>query len=167
MEINEANMYEIIKPGDLIFSRDNSLISKIVRIRTLSQWSHCGIVIGRIHGSINCISARMNGITTDKLGEWGNEVQILRIKDATQKQIDDIINFTIVNVGIKYGYCGLLDLMTMRNHKETKRWSCSEFIYKAILSSGIDLFDGKKPPQFVTVGHLYENPRLKFITELR
>ena len=39
----------MILKGDLIFSRDNSLISKVIRLRTLSQWSHVGLCIGVIN----------------------------------------------------------------------------------------------------------------------
>ena len=159
--------YSIIRPGDRVFRREDTLASKIVRLRTLSQWSHCGIVIGRQDNTVKCLSATFkHGVTVDNLREWGRKIQILRMENITGKQLDDMIDFCIRQVGKKYDYCGLFDFLFMQKLQSDSRWFCSELIYSAMLSIDVDIFKGRKCSGIVSPGDLYENPKLNFVCEI-
>jgi uncharacterized protein YycO len=163
-----TNGKEIFQVGDIVFERTDTITSKLIRMRTLSQWSHVGIIIGRVHGAVKVVSARRNGVIVDTLRDWGNKVQVLRLDPevASEYQLEQMTKFAIQKVGKKYDYCGILDFITMTRYQNDNRWFCSELVHSSMLSASIDIFKKKKPPEFVTPGILYENPYLNYIAQL-
>lgn len=141
---------ELINPGDIIFNRNKGLWSKLLRAFTLSQWSHVGIVIGRHQGKITCVSARFGGVVYDNLIDWGSEVQIKRIRDINECQIQKMISYISTQVGKKPISCGI--------------FCNSMFVHLAFLKAGLDIFKEKK--KIITVGDIYESPKLQFIAEI-
>lgn len=146
---------EMIKPGDIIFSRSNTLCSKFFRMITLSQWSHVGIIIGRHRGKITCVSSRFNGVVYDNLVDWGSDIQILRVKNITECQINKMINYITTQVGKP---CILMNMSGCKFN--------SMLVYMSLLKAGIDIFKDSHKRGFITIGDLYENPRLEFVTEI-
>lgn len=160
---------EVFKVGDIVFGRNSGLCSRVVRMRTLSQWSHCGIILGRNHGTIKVISARWQGVTVDTLRDWDKNVQVLRLVEevADPAQIDKMVAFAIRQVGKGYNWAGMINFFTLGGAQgKDHRWFCSELVHSAMQHAGIDLWKYKKPPKFITCGHLYENPNLKFVSSL-
>ena len=156
---------EIINPGDIIFSRNNGTISRFIRMRTLSQWSHVGIVTGRYDGNIKCISARWDGVVYDNIKDWYGDIQILRVKNIDSHQIHKVIEYTSTQVGKPYGWCGVKDFLTLQKHQSGSRWFSSVLVYCSFLKAGIDLLE-KHKCCFVSPGELYESPKLTFIAKL-
>jgi len=39
----------MVSIGDLVFSRDRGVVSKLIQMRTLSQWSHVGLCVGVVN----------------------------------------------------------------------------------------------------------------------
>lgn len=158
---------KILQPGDIIFSKSNNIFSRLIRTRTMSQWSHCGIVIGRKAGTIKCVSARLRGgVKVDSLKDWASTVQVLRLENVTELQKDKMIDFCLRQVGKKYDVCGILDFLTFQNLQSNSRWFCSELVNSAMLYAGIDLFKSRKESAFISPGDLYENPMLNFVVEI-
>jgi uncharacterized protein YycO len=158
---------ESFQPGDIVFSKDKSLTSSIIQWRTMSQWSHVGVIVGKKKDSgWKTISARGKGVVYERLLDWTGYIQILRVNDITEQQRENFVNFCIEQVGKQYDIWGFLDFFCMKKIQREDRWFCSELIYRGLLNSGIDIFKNKKTPNFVTPGDLYENPSLKMIGEL-
>jgi uncharacterized protein YycO len=156
-----------LKPGDIVFRRFDNITSKLIRLRTLSQWSHCGIIVGRKDNSVKCLSSDFHrGVGMDNLRDWGKKVQVLRLCNATEEQINAMIDFCIRQVGVPYDYLGILDFLFMQNLQRDNRWFCSELVYSAMCHAGIDILKGRKHRWLVSPGDLYENPELSFVTEI-
>jgi len=157
---------ELIRPGDIVFTRNSGIMSRVVRMRTLSQWSCVGIVVGRTEGTIKVISAKWGGVVVDELRNFGKHIQVLRCESATPEQIKRMLDFSIELVGKNYDWCGILDFLFLQRLQSDRRWFCSELIYSAMNYSGIDILDGKKKTGFVSPGDLYESPLLRFVIRL-
>lgn len=166
MAINDIE--DVFQPGDIVFRRIyKDFSSKLIRIRTMSQWSHCGVIIGRKNRTVKCISAQFNkGVVVDNLREWGNKIHVLRLKNATTAQKDIMVDYCIRHVGIKYDCVGVIDFLTFQRAQAGKRWFSSELLYASMKYAGIDILQGKKQNRFVSPGDLYESPLLKFIGEI-
>jgi len=152
---------EVIQPGDIVFGRSNTVCSKLMRVITLSQWSHVGIVIGRHQGKLTCVSARWNGVVYDNLIDWGSEVQILRVRGITEQQIQKMIGYVTTQVGKPIDFSGCFT-----SSRNCIRWFDSMLIYFTMLKAGIDIFKESHKRKYISTGDLYENPRLEFITEI-
>ncbi len=154
----------MLQIGDIVFSRDNSLVSKIIRLRTLSQWSHVGILSGYHRGVHLVISARWKGVVEDILEyDWPKTRQVLRVRGITEAEVRTIVGFCKMQLGKRYDFCGLLDFLTFQKHQSDDRWFCSELVYAALRYAGIDIFRGRKDRAFVSPGDIYENPLLEIV----
>lgn len=161
-----VNERQIFKPGDIVFSRNDTLLSKLIRIRTLSQWSECGVILGRNDGTIKTISARFkDGVKVGKLRDWGTSIQVLRIESATDENIQCMLDFLVKQVGKPYDCWAIADFWCTQKLQSDTRWFSSQLVYASIVAAGINLFKGKIP-KFVTPGDLYENPLLTFVSSL-
>ncbi|MCK5018207.1 MAG: hypothetical protein KAS32_14215 [Candidatus Peribacteraceae bacterium] len=150
-----------MKVGDIIFTRDDSWLSKLIRLRTLGNWSHVGIVM-----SINpfiCIAAEFSGVKSTTIERWADCSQILRVKE-TKKQTSKRLQFIESQLGKPYDFMGFIDFLTMQNHQSNNRWFCSELVSHSFLEVGIDLFEGRR--KLVAPSNLYENLNLEMIGEL-
>ncbi len=153
-----------IRPGDIVFSRKDSFISKIIRMATLSQWSSVGVVVGRKHGRVKCISAKLcGGVVYNDLMEWGKDVQILRVNGITESQVQKVISFMSSQVGRMFDWKSCLSSIITKKQKCVK-WFNSELVFMALLNSGVHLELHKH--NLLSPGNLYESPTLKFVTKV-
>jgi len=173
-----------IQKGDLIFSRSNTCVSKLIRFKTLSNWSHVGICIGHSSNKILqkliksygydlndandflILAAEFKGVTITTFSSWFEKYEALACLKPSLKNksnVDVIINIAITELNKKYDFLGLLDFVTFNKYQNSKRWFCSELISYIFKTAGEDLFNGRKDTAFTSPADIYENPKLKLI----
>jgi len=164
-----------------------TIVSKIIRLRILSQWSHVGICLGEINDDLfeklkSCnkeyvkidendyrktaiISARYKGVIIDVYeDDWYEEytkTQILRVV-AEKYRVDRAVEFCINEVGRKYDFCGLVDFLLAKKVQSEKRWFCSELVFEAYRRAGVEILV-RKEKEFISPGDLYESPYLVLV----
>ncbi len=153
--MSNTNKY---RAGDIFFSRDNSLTSKLIRIKTLSNWSHCGIILNKTY----VVSATIKGVVEEPIDNYPIR-QVLMLKGISNEIREKIVILARYQVGKKYDFCGLASFLLFKKLGSKDRWFCSEFVNEIYKRAGIDLFDGRKDGAFVSPADLYENPKLKLV----
>ena len=130
-----------VRPGDIVFMEINNYYYKI------PGWDHCGIYVGNnefIHAGsyLNCV-AKHNLAFFESL-----DIQIVYGKVITSNDTQRInaIDFAEGQIGKPYNSQDLKD-----QSFDSEDWYCSELVWAAYLSQGIDLDrNGWNFPYYVT-----------------
>jgi len=140
-----------LKPGDIIlFKPGGDLFSRIIAWGTKSPYSHVAI----------CVSPKMNlaieantrgGVRAIDLRKITREIDIYRIKEEHQFELEGVISFLVEQLNNRYDllgviYLGILKLLSIILRKPFKnaanKWQksrdyfCSELCYEAFLKGG-------------------------------
>lgn len=129
------NLLDVVKKGDIIYEANGGF----------GITGHIAIVDGiytKSDGSeyirlIEAISNDYGGVTKSILDDTRVDekaVTILRVKGTTSDIIDNVVNFCCTEVGSSYN----LDLAKDTSSDETD-WYCSELVWAAYKSQGIDI----------------------------
>lgn len=156
-----------LEVGDVLLYRNGkSLLTRLIRIFTTSDYNHAGIYVG--HGVV--YEALADGFNRREYGDMKqhllNGVDVYRMrKKIDQKAIKRAI---IACAGIKYGYVDLLKFLIYiltgkRFNKSSARLICSEAIAKVYRTSGYDLFPSIKNLDYISPSDLANNKKLQKI----
>lgn len=138
--INSANI------GDIIFSRENRLISKLVRKLTAFDFSHVLVKVSSLH----LVEAAATGIKIISTKAYVNDRAAVITSLPLPKCVDrpEFINDLLSKVNNKYDYflfIGLIlsKMLRLSRWKEnilnfTNRYTCSEYISEALAASGMN-----------------------------
>lgn len=133
----------------VIFGRDSSLSSKLIRAALWSQWSHCGIVDHDVVIEAYPGKGVIERPVTEFIDAYPNYC-LARI--PTNKSLA-VIEASRSQIGKPYDTLGLLGIMTRRKHLEaSKAWFCSELVAWSFEQAGAPLFT--IPPWRVTPADL-------------
>lgn len=129
----------ILKPGDIVLSSEPSLTSKIIRLSTLSNYSHAMLYVGN-----SLIHAEGKGIFSINpqrlLYTLDNNICVLRYKKGlTDEQEKLIIEYSRNQVGKLYGvFDAVTSIFKKFNNNDNKQF-CSRLIAIAYKNAGIAL----------------------------
>lgn len=115
----------------LLFSREDTLVSKGIRLITKSQWSHVDIIIKDTFA----IGAQINGVTlrTIKEAESYDEYELIRIDSPNNDE-----SFVVDQLDKPYDWLGLLGLeFGVRDWQDDSKWFCSELAATYVSRCGI------------------------------
>ncbi len=141
--------YKILKSGDIVFTRGNSINSYVVLLfdRNTSNYSHCGIIYKEkdkcyiIHATPSPIDNQKGRVVMESLEKFFlvNKVtltSISRLDDKYEKNIEKAVMETQ-----RYQKASILfdNEFSLKNDK----LYCTELIWKSFLDSGINLLDKK------------------------
>jgi hypothetical protein len=133
-----------LESGDIILTRSDSEISKLVRRLTKSQFSHAILYVG----VSSCIDSDGYGVQSQNIQRLlfnnNDDVKVLRIKDSTlSNKIPDVIVFARQKVGTEYSIeeAKVALLKKEIEAKEPNRQFCTRFVAQAFESGGIKLVD--------------------------
>lgn len=145
--------YEI-RPGDVILVEGRSRISEIIKTITLSNWTHTAVYIGRLHNiddptlrdeilriyqgqpddQLIIESLLGKGTIVDNIGKYRDDhLRICRPTNITRQDAQDVIAYTIHQLGKGYDVRQILDLMRFffPYGLLPKRWRSSLFEHNA------------------------------------
>ena len=143
-----------LRPGILLF-RGRGPVSALIRWQTRSQYSHAALLLQ--DGSV--IEAWQGGGVRRKwLRDWVG-VDILSVPGMTDEQWHQAIAFARAQIGLRYDWRGVFRFVSRRRAPGDDRWFCSELVYAACRSAGVDLLRDTDPAE-VSPGMLARSPLL-------
>jgi uncharacterized protein YycO len=137
-----------------------SLLSRLIKWRTWSEWSHVAIQVGG--GQV--IDAWKGGVRLIDNPFEGHDpatvVQVLACSCLTAEQEQRIADFLVGEIGAPYDYWGVLRFVSRRDRPNPLKWFCSELAFAAFQQAGIDLL-ARVPSWRVSPGDVAHSPLLK------
>lgn len=144
----------------IVLCQGKTLISKLIRWQTRSQYSHVAIVLD--DGSI-LESWHKGGVQHNKdLSVRHSKGTVIDLYDivVTKEQETKIISFFTKQLGKKYDFKMVLRFLTHGSEAGgiKYRWFCSEIVFAAFQYAGINLLENTRawecPPAWINKSHL-------------
>ena len=139
----------MIKAGNLIFVRDETFLSWIIRTITKSYYNHIAILISETE----VLEALPNGVFITPLSSYEDrefshklEYRIFEVDGMTKEQVYKVIEFSKKEVGKKYDFLQLVSIYFFylfgipKKYEPidvTEAWICSELVAEAFEYAGI------------------------------
>lgn len=109
----------------VVFSNSKLPFSYLIRCRTNSRWSHCGVLLP--DGSAIESAAMKGGVIRGSLEAFKERASDYAVAEYICNGPIAFFNFFIAQVGKKYDYTGLIGYQTKnRDFQEDDAWFCSE-----------------------------------------
>ncbi|WP_028449692.1 hypothetical protein [Chitinibacter tainanensis] len=124
----------------LIFSRNNGLHSRIVRLFTRSEWSHVEVLL--INSELIIGAEPGEGVIVNDLDREppGSTVAVGVVIDRLVPNPERATDFLIAQIGKKYDWTGLIGwLFKGRNWQEPNKWFCSELVAAMLIAGGHEM----------------------------
>ena len=110
-----------------VFARTDKIISKIIRWVTMSEWSHCGLVVdGFVYESVGGVGVVRTPIKVFEQRYKGDVKYCLTPCISVESAI--ALAKEKVERGVKYDHQGAIGVMFRRNMSMDNRDHCSEFL---------------------------------------
>lgn len=119
----------------VIFRKNKSKASKLIRFFTMGEWSHCGILFDQ-----HVYEATFEGIMKTSVIDFSKDADIetkkFPVVDSTK-----VYSFLNSQLGKEYDFSGAYGLLlTNTVIQDNDKWFCSELVYKALEVGGLKLF---------------------------
>ena len=130
----------------VVFSRSNKPFCWLIRLGTLSSWSHCGIIDGEY-----VIDATLaSGVRRIPFSEWKTHYTKYEIVKFPVKNTKESIAFARGRVGNKYDFLGIVSHIFHKDIEDKDADFCSELVAATI---GIKYKPWRLNPQFLKMVH--------------
>lgn len=145
--------------------RGTSLISRLIRWRTWSDYSHVSLI--RVTGEV--IEAWHRGgvqarACWDEAHTPGTVIELYAVEASLEAQ-ERAWAFAEAQVGRGYDWRGILGFLTRSDGQRPRLWFCSELVASAFDSAGVPLL-GRMPPHRMSPGDVVHSPRLRYISSV-
>ena len=138
-----------------------SAVSRLIRWRTWSDYSHAawvcrdGSVIEAWH--VGKGVRRVAGLLDQHTP--GTQVDLFDVQGLDDGRRYDVETFLLAQLGKPYDFAGIMGFVAARRVENPQKWFCSELIFAALQSVGIDIL-ARIPAWKVTPGLLLLSPTL-------
>lgn len=122
------------RPGVLLF-RGRGFVSAAIRWQTRSPYSHAALL--RPDGRI-VESWQGAGVRIKTVADWA-DIDAFDVVGMTDLQWGLALDFCEELVGRGYDYKAVLRFVSRRPAADNERWFCSELVFAALQSAGVDL----------------------------
>jgi len=148
----------------LLFFSGRSVVSRIIRFRTWSKWSHVAILVS--HGDTTLLlESNPGGVTvTGDVQEIYNQIQeayVLTLRPELAELLDGqaMIDFMRKQKGKKYDYPAAFGFLFRAKETRISKglWFCSEIVFQTVLEGGLALLE-RVDAYKVSPGLLYMSP---------
>ena len=143
----------------LIFSSNLNPFGFLIRLLTLSRWSHVDVII---HGQ--AVGANFwKGVIEMPLKERkakSDSWAIYEMDVIDFDTVDNVHRTVLSQLGKKYDYLGIFGYLARSDWQDTNRWFCSELVLWAFQKQGYKLLGNGHPPHFAAPYHLTLLPEL-------
>lgn len=183
-----------LRQADIILTQGNSASSTVIRVSTISKYSHAVLYVGN-NNIIHALTDK--GVNKDTLNNMLSETalaDVYRLETLNQKQRDAIVAYAYTQIGREYDYseaagsadhssilalplglispkllvAGLVTSLELRrrSNKEGNRDQlfCSELVVAAYQSAGVNIYSGN-PSAYAPQELLTKD--LKFVGSLK
>lgn len=126
----------------VIFRRNHTLGSILLRVAMWSKWAHCGVIY---QDTVIEASALYGGVVQTPYDEFIKNSSKYEIVDFIVKDAvaDRVISNMLSQLGKKYDWSGILGIaFRKRNWHDKEKWSCAEFVAWAFEKAGRALVRG-------------------------
>ena len=135
----------------LLFTRERTFTSWLIRFVTWSTYSHVDLIIeGQVYGAKSFKGVHFASLQ-DRLKE-SSSAEIMEIDFNFDEE--KINQFVYDNLGKPYDWFGAISLGLKREWQDDKKWFCSELIAVLLKEGGLKIFDDKFYGR-ITPQHLY------------
>lgn len=139
----------------ILLFRGRGVLSQLIRWQQRTEFSHAAVLLY----DLEIIEAwQGKGVQRKKLTSLEN-IMVLECPGMTQQQEFDVYSFLMSQAGCGYDYLGVLRFVSRRRNTTNSEWFCSELVYAAFLSAGIQLL-ARSEPWEVSPGLLARSPLL-------
>lgn len=139
----------------VLFTKQRSLGSYIIRLVTWSNYSHVEILLPDMNLKDDFLfsSTAKDGVGYTRLSERlhkSSKAVIMEI-DSDNFNFPLLLKFIESNMWKKYDWLGVIGIGLKRDWQSNNRWFCSEIVASALKYAGVQLFDsgfyGRITPQ--------------------
>jgi uncharacterized protein YycO len=111
----------------VIFADNNKPASLLIKLFTLSWWSHCAI----LDGDFVIDATLASGVRRIPYREWEEHYTYHEAVNFPCANKDKAIEFARAQVGKSYDWLGILSFIFRKNYEDTSKWFCSELVAEA------------------------------------
>jgi hypothetical protein len=127
---------------EVLFARSNKPFCWLIRLGTLSQWSHVALV----DGDYVIDTTLATGVRYINREEWNTHYVKQTSMFFPVDNVQDSIDFAKSQIGKKYDPLGIISLLLRKKIEDKGKWFCSEFIASVL---GIKYKPWRLSPQFI------------------
>jgi len=126
----------------ILFCENNKPTSVLIKLFTLSNWSHCAI----LDGDFVIDSTLSTGVRRVPFRKWKKNYKSYEAVEVPCVDRKKAIEFARRQVGKKYDPLGILSLVLKRRGEHPEKWFCSELVATAM---GVQHRAWRLSPQFL------------------
>ncbi len=122
----------------ILLFRGRGIISRVIRFRTRSEYSHVAILTP---GLMIIEAWQRAGVRTRTLASLGDtdRIEAFSVPSMTLEQWKDCHEWMLGKVGLKYDYGNVLRFLLRTEPRADERWFCSELVFAGLVHSGTEL----------------------------
>lgn len=139
----------------VLFCKDNSLLSWLIRLLTWSSWSHVAVQHGEM--AIQAVWPKVELVSAEEIIDRYTVVE-MRIFPAVNRQ--GAWSFLQDQVGKPYDWMALLGFLFRKDWARPTKWFCSELVAAAAVAANSPLYRPEVTWR-ITPGMLYFLPSKK------
>lgn len=113
-----------MQTAKIVFAASNKPFAILIKLFTLSHWSHCGI----IDGSFVIDTTLSTGVRRIPFGEWKQHYDHYVIVEMPIEDKSMRLHWARSQVGKKYDPLGILSLALRKNFSDRDSYFCSELV---------------------------------------
>ena len=115
----------------IIIASSNHPGSLVIKLGTMSHWSHVGILIDdEVYDT-----TLGTGVSKQSLKSFQNRYPVTEILEIQVPDEDSAIKFLMQQMGKPYDWTALFGMVLQRNWQKDDSWFCSELV-EAVLKAG-------------------------------
>ena len=139
----------------MLLFRGRGIISALIRWQSRSPYSHAALLMpdGRIIESWQGAGVRVKSVT-----DW-TDIEVYDVEGMGSFEWELALDFALELVGLGYDYKAVARFISRRPAADNERWFCSELVFAALESAGVDLL-ARISAAAVSPGMLALSPRL-------
>ena len=131
-----------MQTAKVIFGSNNLPFSVLIKLFTLSNWCHCGI----IDGDYVIDATLSSGVRRITLAEWESHYSKFEVVEFPISDLDSSLVWAREQVGKKYDIMGIISLAFRKRYEHVDKWFCSELVAQYL---GIKYKVWRLSPQFL------------------
>lgn len=112
----------------LIFAKNRSIASYVIRLFTWSRWHHVGVISN--DGKYVIESTSKDGVSKVSITDFNARYDVTRIAEINC-DTDKAQSFLLSQLGKKYDWRAILSIVLHCNLSDKNKWFCSELVAAA------------------------------------
>lgn len=157
---------------DILLYKGDSFVSKLIKWNTNSLYSHVSVVVdGEMNLAIESNTGSQSGVRALDLRKLkASDIDVFRVKAAGSYKPEQVISYLVSCLGSHYDYPGVIWLGVLKvlrlkkqanKFQEAKDYFCSELVYEAFKSAGLDIVPQIGAAETTSPGDIARSPLIE------